>query len=148
MCANSANNFFQRWNVWNLNTFRFRTLTSKHLKSEQVRILDSSLLFGSNFCSVSNLSEIWTDLFQTEQICSDFRHCNKTQAVWNPHKNWNPNVRFVLFGPNYLKSERLKTEHYSLVSNIQNLNASIPNKHLFGFRRWLKSEHTDFGRWL
>jgi hypothetical protein len=85
--------------VWNPNKFVRISDTNLCLKSEQiyskrnkfVRISDTSLL---NFC------------LKSEQICSDFRHFNKTQAVWNPNKNvpisdsWDQK-------PAWLKSERL-----------------------------------------
>lgn len=51
----------------------------------------------------------------------------------------------------YIKRSSLacpKSEHQHYVPNDRNPNKVLPNPILFGFRRRLKSERSDFGRWL
>ena len=132
------------------------------LKSKHVRISDSSLLFGSNFCSVSNLSEIRTNLFRFQtQICVS--NPNRfipngtnlfgfqTQVCWI--SVWNPN-KFVrisdIWNKPKLSEIQTKTFRFQTVGtkspNDWNRNVQISDS-WDQKPKWLKSKRSVRAFW-
>ena len=142
--------------------FNSNQVNSKRLKSEHVRISDSSLLFGSNFCSVSNLSEIRTNLFGFQtQICVS--NPNRfipngtnlfgfqTQVCWI--SVWNPN-KFVRISDILIKPKL--SEIQTKTFRFQTVGTKSPNDWNPNVRisdswdqkpKWLKSERSVRAFW-
>ena len=93
-------------NVCNNNNY------SKLPKSEHVRISDRGSLFGCNFCSVLNLSEIQTNLFGFQTFGWLTMHVRtfRFRRYWHSYAI-NPEIRTKLAFKLVRMSERLKSEY-------------------------------------